>query len=67
VTACGLYFFAFIGLDDVSLFPVSVENVPESSNNFYEHNINPTGMHVEGTVTLEWFCYYNCSQSCSSV
>lgn len=48
------------------LFPVSVENIQESSNNFYEHNVNCTGMHMEGTLPQEWFCYYNCSQSCSS-
>lgn len=47
------FFFSFIGLNDVCLFPVSVENIQESSNNFYERNVNCTGMHMEGTLPPE--------------
>lgn len=45
--------FSFIGLGDVYLFPISVENIQEGSNNFYEHNINPTGMQMAETLALE--------------
>lgn len=47
------HFFSFIGLDDVYLFPVPVENIQEHSNNFYEPNINSTGMHMEGTLAFK--------------
>lgn len=49
------FFSSLIGLDDVYLFPVSVENIREKSNNFYEPNINPTGMHMEGTLARKLF------------
>lgn len=44
-----------------------MESKQESTKNFYEHNINSTGMHTERALPLEWLCYYPCKQSCFSV